>query len=1127
MKAKISTKINIVLILLLFAFSLNAQNLSLTGKVVSADGLPVEGATVLLVSTDVRTTTDKQGNFTMSVPKGNFELEVDTSTTSPSSKELFVITYKEGMGSVGALFLSAKKPVPGLTDDDFEGQSKYTAVKSASAPRLIVIGLSTPPFQQTTSVPVVEQPAVPSAKTKQQQPVDANQDNKEFEQMPAIGEEFEQMPVNNEEFEQMLVIGYGTIEKSDATGAVGVIGDRDFNKGINTSPETLLQGKMSGVQVTSFSGEPGSAINFRIRGISSVRSSNNPLIVVDGFPLDGSNVSDGNITPSVSSGIGSTTPRNPLNFINPDDIARIDVLKDASTTAIYGSRGANGVVMITTKKGNLSRPLAVTLTAEASMSSAAKRLPMMNKDQYLENAFNAVNKANGTSKADFLLANDFGSNTNWQNEIFRTAWTQNYGISLDAATESSTYRFSGSYLNQQGVVRKTDLEKLTALFNFTHKFLDDRVELGGLVSYAVLNDGYASNGNNSDVAGNVIGAALQANPTRQIYEFDRPFTARKNAPSLGGFYFQHVDSFRNPVAMLNYIDETSKTERVLSNVYVSVKIFDWLTYKGSYGIDYAASTRIGSYDYYLSVAGIRRTYKNLSSKASFNDADVNSPGGYGYASTHISESHSTEHTLTFNKEVGAFNIAALLGYQYQNFTNNYYAVSGQDFLSNKIPFYKQLAAATTDSASSDMQTAELHSFFGRAHVSFVNKYLLTATLRADAYSLFSSNNKYGIFPAVAFAWRLSEESFVPELFDDLKLRLGWGMTGNQAFPDVMSKGSFSVDQNGNRTYLNTPSTDIKWESTSSFDAGLDFALLNNRVYGSVEYFHKTTSDVLALSASSSSSPMVYVWKNLPATIVNSGLELSASGVIINQEFKWTLGVNATFLNNQVTEYSSSDNTGEIHGQELGAFAQQIVPGQPVNAYYMVEFAGKFDPSGLPLFYTADNKTTTSADAAQKRYVGSPNPNLLYGISNILEYKGFDLTILLSGVAGNKIYNNTAAALFYTGALTTGKNTTLEAAQSGQSPKASSVVSTQYLEDGSFLRLTNAVLGYNIKFQNTRYIKGIRVYVATQNLFVLTAYSGYDPEVNTPKPINDLPSFGIDYFSMPRPRTVTLGFNLNF
>lgn len=885
--------------------------------------------------------------------------------------------------------------------------------------------------------------------------------------------------------DEVVVVGYGTVKKNDATGAVVAITEKDFNKGIINSPEQLLQGRTAGVQVGATSGEPGGGINIRIRGTSSVRSGNNPLFVVDGIPLGGGNVTaDNGQLPDVGGGDRSTA-RNPLNFLNPDDIESISILKDASAAAIYGSRGANGVVLITTKKGASGRT-GLAYSGSMSLSSITQKYDLLSADEYRD----AIRSTGGD-----LAALDKGSNTDWQDEIFRTTISQQHNVSFGAGTENSNYRMSFSYLDQQGIVENSGLQRYTGRINSSHKFFNDRVTLTSQLTLGNVQNRYPFLTDAAGFEGDMLGAALIANPTQAVRDSK-------------GELIQPGNDQRNPVAMIELIRDREANTRILGSIAADVKIFDGLTYRLNVGIDRSESTR----------------RQALSRDLIMNN--VNANGGRANIVDLFAYSELMEHTLNFNRELSNSRIDVVAGYSFQRFENSNHRIEAQQFRTSDLgQMLDNLTSADFNQFSNAFRTFssrgidKLQSYFGRANYAIAGKYLFTATVRADGSSKFGEDNKYGVFPSFAVGWRLSEEDFIPDVFYDLKLRLGWGVTGNQEFPGGQAIDRFRYNDDGNLERASVADPNLQWEETTQFSAGLDYAFANGKVSGAVDFYRKVTTDLLLRLRTAQPSALDFFWTNLPADVINTGVEFSINTIIADKSnFGFDVGFNISYNDNVVEGPIGLINTGEINGQGLtGAFAQRIADGQPLYSYYLRTFDG-FDSEGINIYANSEAVTFIGKD---------PLPEVNAGLSMNFRYKRFDMNMFFNGIFGQWIYNNTANANFTRGALASGRNVSPDVLNSPESPLNSPDASTRFLENGSFVRFQNFNLGYTFNTAGSSVFNNLRISLTGQNIFVITEYSGQDPEVSGNKSLDDVPSLGIDYTPYPRARIFTLGVNLNF
>jgi len=903
---------------------------------------------------------------------------------------------------------------------------------------------------------------------------------------------------SGEFLDEVVVVGYGSVKKSDLTGAVTALSEEDFNGGVITSPEQLIQGRAAGVQITETSGEPGAGVNFRIRGTSSVRGNNNPLFVVDGVPLSGENTSAGGNL----SGLGATSARNPLNFLNPADIASIDVLKDASATAIYGSRGANGVVIITTKSGADGRGQ-LNYNFSLGVANITRKYDLLGADEFLD----AYESFNGAQARNDL---DGGADVDWQDEVFRTGITQNHSLSFGAGDTDGNYRFSVSYMDQEGIIEESGLQRLSARFNGTKKFINDRLRLGTQVTVSDIHDDNVPATTNSGFTGDLIGNVLKANPTSPVFG-----TPTDENPSI---YNQVSSTEPNPVALLNLYEGFTNTIRFLGNVSAELEIVNGLTFKSVVGLDRSFSSRTDAQSSDLLLQGVDGI-----GRLDLNDIQV--------------DNDLWENYFTYTKDFGSIGFTGLVGYSYQRFERAGKGASYANFRTNDLDIMINNLASADQSLESpgalgtnSFRTVdELQSYYSRLNFDINDKYLFTATVRTDGSTRFGGGNRYGVFPSFAFKWRLIEESFVPEAFTDLGFRIGYGVTGNQEIPHNLyqqrqrysnynfNNGVDNID-GGNLSTVAFANPDLKWESTAQINAGIDFGFANNRVSGSIDYYRKNTNDLLIQITSAQPAVTPFVWDNLDADVINEGVELALNIVAVDKaNFGWDVVFNAGYNNNVVQNFSGLINTGDIDGQGLtGAFAQRIAEGQPLYAYFLRPFGG-YDAEGNSVYPLGDVQQFTG---------DSPLPTLTGGLTNIFRFGNLDLNIFFSGQFGHSIYSNTANAFFTAGSLANGRNVSTDVVGNGEGNLNAPDVSTRFLEKGDFVRLQNMTLGYTVPM-SSQVFSNLRFTLSGQNLFVITGYSGQDPEVSISKPINGVPSIGIDYTAYPRARTITFGLNASF
>jgi iron complex outermembrane receptor protein len=883
---------------------------------------------------------------------------------------------------------------------------------------------------------------------------------------------------------QVVVMGYGTQKQRDVTGSVKSVKSEAFNKGIINSPEQLLQGKVAGVNVTSATGEPGGAQGITIRGPGGLRTGSTPLFVIDGLALDNSSTGGGN----------------PLNFLNPQDIETIDVLKDASATAIYGARGANGVVLITTKKGKAGVST-MDFSTNYGFSTIANPLPVLSASEFRKQ----VPAVGGTLE-------DFGANTDWQKEITRTALTKNHNLSMSGGANKLSYFAAFGAQMQEGILKNNQLDRLTGRMNLNQKFWDDR-----LVIDANLN--YSNTVNERPAIEGLLGTALSNNPTLPAYEKDGSTPAK----------FLNAS---NPLLTLQLFKDVNTTNRFIANISPSLKLAKGLVYRMNYGFDNSTSVR---------------DVQSLGSLVPRQDGRLDT-----YNTSNKNE--LVENYLTFDKTIGDHSFTALIGHSYQKIQYQWRTWSINRFpIVPTEPIYnpgigQELTLATNKPAGSAFIN-ELQSYYTRLNYNYKDKYLVTGTMRADGSSKFGANNKYGIFPSFSLGWRISEEDFLKNssAISNLKLRGGWGKTGNQEIPPKITQPLFTASVGGSTSYpLDLTSTypagitysrlanpDIQWEVSVQSNIGLDFGLLNGALSGSVDYFRKVSSNILLeVIPADPVQPATSVWTNVNnMEIVNSGVEMDLEYRFQTQSgIKVNFGGNLTLIQNKVTgsPYTVIPS-GSASGSGLtSATINGYINNQPIGTFFLREFIG-FDDKGVSVY--ADTDKDGIVTDKDRIAAGTALPTTQYNFFLNAAYKGFDLSLQFNGVSGNKIYDNTANSNFYKLRLSKNINVTPPSyADAKESINNAAPVSTRYLKDGSFLRLNNLSLGYQINTEKlgiSKFISKARLSVTGQNLWVMTNYDGFDPEVNKDNSINGVLSYGVDYLSYPKAKSFIIGLNLTF
>jgi TonB-linked SusC/RagA family outer membrane protein len=883
--------------------------------------------------------------------------------------------------------------------------------------------------------------------------------------------------------DEVVIVGYGSQKKRDVTGSVASLKEKDFNQGIVTSADQLLQNRVAGVNIINNSGQPGGEATVKIRGNNSIRAGASPLYVVDGVPLDGRTAK---ASVGLSTELGSIANSNPLNFINPSDIASIDVLKDASSAAIYGSRASNGVILITTKKAKAGAPK-VDFGVSLGTSSILKKYDVLTGDEY-----------RGALTKYGLTSGDGKGNVDAFDEILQSGSTQNYNISIGGGSETSTYRFSGGYQDIKGIIKESGIKRYTASFNSNFKMLDGKLGLDAMLIASQTVEDIAPVSTNAGFTGNLVGQALQWNPTVPL-KTGEEFTTAKNNPLVGATTI-------NPLDMLDAHYELAKTTTTLANISPYWNITDNLVYRYRLGINYSlGNTR----------AAISGT---------LNSQGIEGLGAAGMANNQLLSSiHS--HTLNFNKAVNDdLNVDFIAGYEYQKFDFSGYALSGRGF--DVLDFDNVDAIQNSDNANKRFFSYadpinELQSYFGRANFGYKGKYNLTATVRADGSSKFGENNKYGIFPSFGASWNIKSEDFLADNdnISDMKLRLGWGKTGNQEFPAGSAQERYGLLENGGSKLENVANPNLKWESSSTLNFGLDFGILNNRITGNIDYYSRVTNDLLLDPSVSEPGPQIPAWKNINGEVANTGVEIGLNAQIISKEnFGWYLGGNISFLNNEFRNYTGPPIlTGNLFGQgSSGAYVQEMKNGYSLNTFFVREFLG-LDETGNSE-YTNGGDTFVAA--------GDPNANVIMGISTGIEAGKLNFNMNWNGAFGHQLFNNTAMSVLPIGNLGS-RNIDANLLEGDIKESIANPItsSSRYIEDGDFIKLANATLSYNLG--KVSKLSNVRLSLTGQNLLIITDYSGFDPEVNTVNLRNGVPSSGIEYIPYPSAKSFIFGLNVSF
>lgn len=883
------------------------------------------------------------------------------------------------------------------------------------------------------------------------------------------------MQENNTLLSDVVVIGYGSVKKSDATGAIDVIRSEDFNKGMSSSPESLFNGHIAGVQVTPGNGQPGAKTSVRIRGVNSISASSEPLYVIDGVPIDNTRTA---LDVAGDAALNNMT-MNPLSMIAAADIESMTVLKDASATAIYGSRGANGVIIVTTKGGK-EGITSVNYSGNVGFSNVSKKIDVLDADQYRQ----YVPNTNRTTSTD------------WQDEIFRTAFVQNHNVTISSGNKNTSYRASLSASTQDGVIISTGLDRYTLRFNVTHKMFDDRLILNVNANNTYYKFDNILEQQTGGADGGIINNALKADPTQPVYNEDGTFNEYSKI------------SVRNPVAMAKQLSDKTKGDRFIGNADATYFFLPQvLSAKINFGYD----------------------VDNASRKAYQPRTSVVGEGVEGRAITENNRysNYLLESYLTFNKTFNKIhNVNIVGGYSWQEFDNNTSSVKAEGFVNDNLGA-NNVGGGRNQDARNNREKNRLISFYARVNYGLFDKYLLTATIRRDGSSRFGSNNRWGTFPSAALAWKVKEESFMKDVdfVSDLKLRVGYGVTGNQDIGNFRYSQTYSIDvKRGtefggvfypgyNITGIANPN--LKWEETAQFNVGIDYSLLRNRLRGSIDIYSKKTSNLL-LTIDAIQPAVSSTYLDNIGEMTNKGVEFTLDAAIIDtKDFGWRSNFNIAYNKNEVTElYNNKDIIyGTVSGAGAYGNTQILRVGESIGSFY----GQRFDrlENGQEIF-----------ESSERTIVGKALPDVIIGFTNTFTYKDFDLSFVLRSNLGNDVYNNTRAELGQGNRLP-GQNTNLEGANFHKDGGGGVVYSSsRWVENASFLKLDNLTLGYNFKLA-PKVLKSARVYVTAQNLFTITKYKGYDPEVNNMSDDKGVQSIGIDYCAYPHARTFLLGFNVNF
>lgn len=872
---------------------------------------------------------------------------------------------------------------------------------------------------------------------------------------------------------EVIVIGYGTTTKKEITGAVASISGDKLQAGNYSDPIQMLQGQVAGLNIARpDGGDPSGDFEIQLRGLTTMQGGSGPLIVIDG--VEGGSLSN----------------------INPNDIESIDVLKDGSAAAIYGTRGTNGVILVTTRKGKPGTTV-IELNSYVTMQSVSSKPEFMSASEY-----RSAMKHFYPSQADAL---DYGDNTDWFGEVTRKhPVSQFYSLSASGGSDKINYRGTISWHDNQGLVRHSGSQRLRMRANVSQKAIHDRLHLDYSINYSTAKQDFADYG--------AMKQSLIRNPTEPIYDTEGL------TPISGGYYYNSAPfGYYNPVAMQNESKNERETREFAASVHGSFKIIEGLKLNATAAL----------------VEGSNRTawYQTRYYPVDFGT------NGKAEVTNYNSRSKQFEINADFNRNFGAHKLQAIAGYSYYDFTWKKYYAMNYDFDTDRFSYNNMSAGAALSQGKaaidSDKESNKLVSFFGRVMYNYADKYLLSASVRHEGSTRFGANNKWGTFPAVSLGWRISQEEFMRGIgwLNDLKFRAGFGVTGNQDIPNYQSLSllTFGTRFLYNGNWISTvypasnPNPNLKWEKKEEWNIGLDFSVLNNRLSGTVDWYMRHTKNLLN-TYSVPVPPNVYdtMFANV-GQINNSGIEITLNAIPVQTpDFSWNLGVTLAHNTNKLASFSNEMYemvdyyTGYLN-EDLKVFTQRIVEGQSIGQFWGPKWLG-LDENGNNIFEDLDGDGVLSD--GDNQVIGNAYPDLTLSLSSSFRYKDWDLSFLFRGSVGNDVFNMTR--LYYEGPSYLGSYNVLKSTMDYPEYAGSAIYSSRYIEDGSYLKLDNLTIGYNIPLRS-KWISRLRVYATGQNLFTITKYKGIDPETH----LSGLEP-GIEWFYFyPRTRSYLLGLNITF
>ncbi len=915
--------------------------------------------------------------------------------------------------------------------------------------------------------------------------------------------------------EDIVATGYGTQRRAEITGSVATLNATDADVGVTVNVNQMLEGRVSGVRVVPTTGEPGAGQQIRIRGTNSLGAVASPLYVIDGVPI--SNVS----TEADGIGIGgdASLPRSPLNMINPSDIETITVLKDAAAASIYGSRGANGVVLITTKGGAAQR-VQMEYNGYVSAASRASSLDVLNGDEYRAFIQQQVN----AGVFDPSRLNTLGTaNTNWEDEVGRTGLVTDQNLVFSGGIESANFRASLNYLGTEGVLRGSSLQRIQGRLNGAFSAFDDILRMNLRLTSSFTENEYVQFQNTGGFEGAVLQNMVVFNPTQPVTVTD-PETGEETFYELG----TGVQSVRNPVAIQEQVQDEASTARTLGSFDIDLDLVSSLSLNLLAGVDRSTSNR--------------RTYLPAASPVGANFE------GQALQQERDKTDLTFQARLTWDETFGedhAINIVG--GFENQELDLKTFSAEGRGFSTDAFSFSNLAAGGTRPIVFSREEDIRLLGTLARVNYIYKDRYILTGMFRYDGASNFAENNKWGAFPSFSAAWRISEEGFMAGgAFSDLRLRGGWGVVGNPGIPAFSSlitlepdqTGIFGEDQFVGVGATQNPNPNLKWERTESYGAGLDFGFLDNRLYAVLDYYVKNTRDLLLVVDVPQPAAVPTRLENV-GSIQNRGFEFSFDAIAVdNPSVTWNLGLRFDLNRNKVVDLGEQTfiRNGGVSGQgQTGQVAQRLIPGLPIGTFYGPEYVG-VDEQGRQQFnqYDADGNligTTNAPGGDDFVPIGDANPDFGIGFNTSVTWGNLDAYMLLSSQVGQDVFNNTALVYSTKSNALQDKNFLKSAIDDPIGIFEPAIFSDRWLENGSFLRLQNLTIGYTFGVGTG----SLRAYVSGDNLFLITGYSGYDPEVFTASDASrgaaegaDIglgrSSLGMDYLTYPKARTFLFGLN---